>query len=118
MEEGALNKKFSLLALGVAAAVAAAVAGTTGVARSATASVTPLPSSSCSPIVYKGSGSPDFIVASDLPLQGAIRHQTVQVSRAELWALANAGWKAGSFKIGYQSCDDSTAQTGGWDTAK
>src|SRR5438309_1813434 len=118
MEEGALNKKFSLLALGVAAAVAAAVAGTTGVARSATASVTPLPSSSCGPIVYKGSGSPDFIVASDLPLQGAIRHQTVQVSRAELWALSNAGWKAGSFKIGYQSCDDSTAQTGGWDTAK
>src|SRR5207302_2670960 len=107
MEEGALNKKFSLLALGVAAAVAAAVAGTTGVARSATASVTPLPSSSCGPIVYKGSGSPDFIVASDLPLQGAIRHQTVQVSRAELWALSNAGWKAGSFKIGYQSCDDS-----------
>ena len=113
-----MSRRFSLLALGIAAAVAAAVAGTTGTARSATASVTPLPSSSCGPMVYKGSGSPDFIVASDLPLQGAIRHQTVQVSRAEIWALANAGWKAGSFKIGYQSCDDSTAQTGGWDTAK
>jgi len=118
MEEGALNKKFSLLALGVAAAIAAVVAGTTGSARSATASVTPLPSSSCGPIVYKGSGSPDFIIASDLPLQGAVRHQTVQVSRAEIWALANAGWKAGPYKIAYQSCDDSTAQTGGWDTAK
>src|ERR1051326_2172399 len=118
MEEGALSKKFSLLALGVAAAVAAAVAGTSGVARSATASVTPLPSSSCGPVVYKGSGSPDFVIPSDLPLQGAIRHQTVQISRAMIWALANAGWKAGSFKIGYQSCDDSTAQTGGWDTAK
>ena len=118
MEEGALNKKFSLLALGVAAAVAAAVAGTTGIARSATAGVSPLPSSSCGPVVYKGSGSPDVIVASDLPLQGAIRKQTVQVSRAEIWALANAGWKAGSYKVGYQSCDDSTAQTGGWDTAK
>jgi len=118
MEEGALSKKLSLLALGVAAAVAVVVAGTTGSARSATASVTPLPSSSCGPIVYKGSGSPDFVIASDLPLQGAVRHQTVQVSRAEIWALANAGWKAGSYKIGYQSCDDSTAQTGGWDTAK
>jgi branched-chain amino acid transport system substrate-binding protein len=118
MEEGTLSKKFSLLALGVAVAAIAAVAGYTGTARSATAGVTPLPSSSCSPVVYKGSGSPDFIVASDLPLQGAIRHQTVQVSRAEIWALANAGWKAGSYKIGYQSCDDSTAQTGGWDTAK
>ncbi len=113
-----MSKKFSLVALvGAAVAVAAVAAGYTGSARSA-AAVTPLPSSSCGPVVYKGSGSPDFIVASDLPLQGAIRAQTVQVSRAEIWALANAGWKAGSFKIGYQSCDDSTAQTGGWDTAK
>jgi branched-chain amino acid transport system substrate-binding protein len=103
--------------VGAAAVVAAVAAGYTGSARSAT-SVTPLPTSSCGPVVYKGSGSPDFIVASDLPLQGAIRAQTVQISRAMLWALANQGWKAGSYKIGYQSCDDSTAQTGGWDTAK
>jgi len=114
-----VSRKVSLLVLvGVAAIVAAVAAGYSGAARSATASATPLPSSSCGPVVYKGSGSPDFIVASDLPLQGAIRHQTVQVSRAEIWALAEAGWKAGSYKIGYQSCDDSTAQTGGWDTAK
>jgi len=114
-----VSKKLSLLALvGVAALVAAVAAGYTGSARSATAGVTPLPSSSCGPIVYKGSGSPDFIIASDLPLQGAIRHQTVQLSRAEIWALAQAGWKAGSYKIGFQQCDDSTAQTGGWDTAK
>jgi branched-chain amino acid transport system substrate-binding protein len=69
-------------------------------------------------VVYKGSGTPDFIIPSDLPLQGAIRHQTVEISRAMIWALAEKGWKAGSYKIGYQSCDDSTAQTGGWDTAK
>ena len=69
-------------------------------------------------MIYKGSGSPDYIIASDLPLQGAIRHQTVQISRAILWALAQKGYKAGSLKIGYQSCDDSTAQTGGWDSAK
>src|SRR5438552_2156544 len=103
--------------VGVAAA-ASVVAGFSGTARSATSGVTPLPSSSCGPVVYKGSGSPDYIIASDLPLQGAIRHQTVEVSRAEIWALAQAGWKAGSYKIGYQSCDDSTAQTGGWDAAK
>jgi branched-chain amino acid transport system substrate-binding protein len=42
----------------------------------------------------------------------------VQISRAMIWALQQAGWKAGPYKIGYQSCDDSTAQTGGWDTAK
>jgi len=114
-----VSKKVSLLVLvGAAAVIAAVAAGYTGAARSATASISPLPSSSCGPVVYKGSGSPQYIVASDLPLQGAIRHQTVQISRAMLWALANAGWKAGSYTIGYQSCDDSTAQTGGWDTAK
>jgi len=106
-----------LALLGAAVVVAAVAAGFTGSARSAT-SVTALPSSSCGPVVYKGSGSPDFIIPSDLPLQGAIRHQTVQISRAMLWALAQQGWKAGSYKIGYQSCDDSTAQTGGWDTGK
>jgi branched-chain amino acid transport system substrate-binding protein len=113
-----VSRRFSLLALvGAAIVVAAIAAGYSGSARSAT-SVTALPSSSCGPIVYKGSGAPDYIVASDLPLQGAIRHQTVQISRAMIWALAQQGWKAGSYKIGYQSCDDSTAQTGGWDTAK
>jgi branched-chain amino acid transport system substrate-binding protein len=119
MEEERVSKKFSLMALvGAAVVVAAVAAGYSGSARSATAAITPLPSSSCGPVVYKGSGSPDFIIASDLPLQGAIRGQTVQISRAMIWALADAGWKAGSYKIGYQSCDDSTAQTGGWDTAK
>jgi len=114
-----VSRRFSLLALaGAAVVVAAVAAGYSGSARSATSSATPLPSSSCGPVVYKGSGSPDFIIASDLPLQGAIRHQTVEISRAMIWALAEKGWKAGSYKIGYQSCDDSTAQTGGWDTAK
>ncbi len=113
-----MSRKVSVgVLLGATVAVAAVVAGYAGGARSAT-SVTPLPSSSCGPVIYKGSGSPDFIIASDLPLQGAIRHQTVQVSRAEIWALANAGWKAGSYKIGYQSCDDSTAQAGAWDSGK
>jgi branched-chain amino acid transport system substrate-binding protein len=115
---GSVSKKFSVLALvGAAAVVAAVAAGYSSSARSA-ASVTPLPSSSCGPVVYKGSGKPDYIIASDLPLQGAIRHQTVQISRAIIWELAQKGWKAGSLKIGYQSCDDSTAQTGGWDSAK
>ena len=113
-----MSKKFWVLALVGAAAVVAAVAAGYSSSASATSSITPLPSSSCGPVIYKGSGTPDYIVASDLPLQGAIRHQTVQISRAILWELAQKGYKAGTLKIGYQSCDDSTAQTGGWDTAK
>src|SRR3954452_11030942 len=115
---GSVKRKVSLLAfVGAIVVVAAVFAGYSGSARSAS-KVNALPSSSCGPIVYKGSGKPDFIIASDLPLQGAIRKQTVQISRAMFWALQQKAWKAGSWKIGYQSCDDSTAQTGGWDSAK
>ncbi|MES1246237.1 MAG: branched-chain amino acid ABC transporter substrate-binding protein, partial [Actinomycetota bacterium] len=113
-----MKKKVSLLVfVGAIVVVAAVAASLSGTARSAS-KVTALPSSSCGPIVYKGSGSPTYIIASDLPLQGAIRKQTVQISRAMIWALQQKGWKAGSATIGYQSCDDSTAQSGGWDSAK
>ncbi len=78
----------------------------------------PLPASSCSPIVYKGSGSPKYLIASDLPLQGSGRTQTIEMTKAIQFILAGAGWKAGAYTIGYQSCDDATAQAGKWDSAK
>jgi branched-chain amino acid transport system substrate-binding protein len=112
-----VSKKFWVTALGATIIVAAVAAGYSGSARSA-ASVNALPSSSCGPIVYKGQGKPDFIIPSDLPLQGANRHQTLQISRAMIWALQQKAWKAGNWKIGYQSCDDSTAQAGAWDSGK
>jgi branched-chain amino acid transport system substrate-binding protein len=113
-----LRRKFSLSVVGVAVIAIAVATGYSATAHSATKGLSPLPSSSCGPVVYKGSGSPDFIVASDLPLQGAIRAQTIEISRAMIWDLAEAGWKAGPYKIGFQSCDDSTAQAGGYDLAK
>jgi branched-chain amino acid transport system substrate-binding protein len=111
-------KKFSIAAVGAIVVIAAIAAGYSGSARSAGSGVTPLPSSSCGPVVYKGSGSAQYIIASDLPLQGAIRHQTLQISRAILWELQQKGWKAGALNVGYQSCDDSTAQSAGWDSGK
>ena len=33
-----------------------------------------LPSSSCTAIEYEGDGDPDYIIASDLPLQGVVAH--------------------------------------------
>ena len=67
---------------------------------------------------YKGSGSRDVIIASDLPLQGAGRAQTTQMVQAIKFALKQRNLKAGGKQIGYQSCDDSTAQAGAWDSAK
>jgi branched-chain amino acid transport system substrate-binding protein len=92
--------------------------GDTNGGSSAGGNVTALPASSCSSIYYEGDGDPDFIVASDLPLQGAGRAQTSEMVEAIKFALKARDFKAGDHKIGYQSCDDSTAQTGGWDSAK
>jgi branched-chain amino acid transport system substrate-binding protein len=77
-----------------------------------------LPASSCSNIYYEGSGTPEMIIASDLPLQGSGRTQTVQMTAAIKFILKQKGFKAGSHTVGYQSCDDSTAQAGKWDSAK
>jgi branched-chain amino acid transport system substrate-binding protein len=78
-----------------------------------------LPSSSCGPVFYKGSGSPQYLIATDLPLQGAGRAQLLAMQQAVQFVLEKQfNFKAGNFTIGYQGCDDSTAQTGAWDPAK
>ena len=66
----------------------------------------------------KGSASAKFLIASDLPLQGSGRTQTIQMTQAIKFILNGAGWKAGAYTVGYQSCDDATAQAGKWDSAK
>src|SRR4051812_2851023 len=79
-------------------------------------SLTALPASSCSAI--QGSKDADFLIASDLPLQGAGRTQTVQMTQAINFVLEQHGNKAGGHTLAYQSCDDSTAQAGKWDSGK
>jgi branched-chain amino acid transport system substrate-binding protein len=80
--------------------------------------VTELPSSMCSGLEYEGEGEPDVLVASDLPLQGSSRTQTVQMVEAIRKVLSDAGYKAGDTNVAYQSCDDSTATAGKWDSGK
>ena len=70
------------------------------------------------PIRYEGDGDPDFLIASDLPLQGANRALTTQMADAVEFVLKQHDWKAGDKNIGFQSCDDATAQAGSWDSAK
>ena len=77
-----------------------------------------LPSSSCTAIEYEGDGDPDYIIASDFPLQGSSRTQTLQIVAAIRYELGQRDWKAGDYNIGYQSCDDATAQAGKWDSGK
>ena len=80
--------------------------------------VTALPSSSCTAIEYEGEGDPDYLIASDFPLQGSSRTQTEQIVASIRQELQNREWKAGDYNIAYQSCDDATAQAAKWDSAK
>jgi branched-chain amino acid transport system substrate-binding protein len=80
--------------------------------------VSALPSASCTDVEYEGEGEPQVLVATDLPLQGSSRTQTLQIVGAVKQVLASAGWKAGDVNVGFQSCDDSTAQAGKWDPGK
>jgi branched-chain amino acid transport system substrate-binding protein len=75
----------------------------------------PLPASSCSAI-QNASGK--YLVASDLPLQGAGRTQTIEMTKAIAFILKQHGWKAGKYTLAYQSCDDATAQAAKWDSGK
>jgi branched-chain amino acid transport system substrate-binding protein len=81
-------------------------------------SVKALPSSSCTKVQYGGSGQPDVLIASDLPMQGAAGERSRQMVDAIQLVLEQANWKAGSKKVAFQACDDSIKKTGAWDEAK
>ena len=70
-----------------------------------------LPTSACSAI-ESGGRDPDVLIASDLPLRGETGRITRSMSAAILFVLRRHGFKAGEHTVGYQSCDDSTAQVG------
>jgi len=77
-----------------------------------------LPSSSCTALEYEGEGEPDVLLASDFPLQGSSRTQTIQIVEAIRYLLEQSNFKAGDHNVAYQSCDDATAQAGKWDSGK
>jgi branched-chain amino acid transport system substrate-binding protein len=118
MEEDGLKRRgllgFLILLVAVLGLTAAACGGDDD---GGGAEVTALPSASCGPI-RQGEEEPDALIASDLPLQGANRALTTEMADAIEFVLEQRDWKAGDLTIGYQSCDDSTAQAGSWDSAK
>ena len=72
-----------------------------------------LPASVCSPVY--GEGRPDVLLAADLPLQGyGSNALTIQMSNAIRFVLARHHFRAGRLNVGYQLCDDSSAETGSW----
>jgi branched-chain amino acid transport system substrate-binding protein len=114
-----------IVAAAVLALIAAGCGGSSKSGSSGTNSssggggnATTLPASSCQGLYFEGSGKPDYIVPSDLPLQGSGRTQTIEMTNAIKFVLKQANFKAGKYTVGYQSCDDSTAQAGKWESSK
>jgi branched-chain amino acid transport system substrate-binding protein len=110
------SKKTLFVALGLLVAALALVAS--GCGGGDDGGVTALPASSCSDVEYGGEGDPDVLIASDLPLQGGDRVQTLQMQDAIRFVLEQREWKAGDLNVAYQGCDDSTAQAAAWDSGK
>jgi DNA-binding SARP family transcriptional activator/ABC-type branched-subunit amino acid transport system substrate-binding protein/DNA-binding beta-propeller fold protein YncE len=78
----------------------------------------PLPATICGPLLYPRPGSPQFIVASDLALRGPAGESTRPIRQGIETLIREHGFRAGKYTIGYQSCDDSTVQSGSFDLAK
>jgi branched-chain amino acid transport system substrate-binding protein len=81
------------------------------------AGVRPFPASTCERVVA-GSEESDLLVVSDLPLQGGVRITTTQMAQAIAFVFRERKFRAGRFRVAYQSCDDSVARTGLFDDAK
>jgi DNA-binding SARP family transcriptional activator/ABC-type branched-subunit amino acid transport system substrate-binding protein len=74
-----------------------------------------LPSPACSAVVSGGGESPRLLIVSDLPLQGEGRPITQAIAEGVRHVLQQRGFEAGGHSVGFQSCDSSTAQSGGSD---
>jgi ABC-type branched-subunit amino acid transport system substrate-binding protein/streptogramin lyase len=68
--------------------------------------------------VVAGSDAPDLLIASDLPLQGPDSAAPRALEGAIRFTLEQRRFKAGEFSVGYQSCDVSTPQSGGFEFRK
>ena len=75
-------KTKGMFLVGLLIAVVALVAAGCGGGDEGSAPPEALPSSSCTAIEYEGDGDPDYIIASDFPLQGSSRTQTEQIVAA------------------------------------
>ena len=73
--------------------------------------------SSCTELA-SGGKKPDILIASDLALQGPEAAAPRGMVDAIRFVLQDNGFRAGEYVVGYQSCDDSTAQSGKYEDRK
>jgi len=113
----ATNEVTRTLALPGNVQAIAAGAGSAWVSVVGGTSAGPLSTAACGQ-PESGGKSPDLLIASDLALQGQSGLQARPMADAIRFVLRRHRFRAGSYAVGYQSCDDSTAQVGGWSNVK
>jgi hypothetical protein len=83
------------------------VAGAPGGSLAATApgqaQIAALAPSVCGPVMFGAGNAPQHILVSDLPLRGSPTLPTRQMSAAIAYVLREHGYRAGRFRLGYQS---------------
>ena len=73
---------------------------------------------SCGPVIYGGSGRPDHIIVSDLPMGAGPRIPARQMAEAIAFVLRSHRFRAGARTVGYRVCDDWSGSTAVFDPAK
>ena len=107
----ATNQVAARVPVGAAQALAAG-AGSAWVSVAGGSRSGVLPASACGELVA-GGGRPDVLIASNLTLRGPSDVVTPTMVDAIRFVLQDHGFRAGEHTVGYRSCDDSTAQSGG-----
>ncbi len=110
------NKVTTSVPVGAAQALAAG-AGSAWVSVAGAPRDGTLPASTCTEVA-SGGKKPDVLIASDLPLQGPDGAGPRGTGRRDPLRGRDNGFGAGEYVVGYQSCDDSTAQTGRYEDRK
>jgi ABC-type branched-subunit amino acid transport system substrate-binding protein len=87
-------------------------------ASATAAGIRPLPTSFCHRPFYGGGQPAQRLIVSDLPLQGGLRLSSQQMTDAMAFVLRQRGFRAGRWRVAYQSCDDAVAATRLPDNAK
>jgi DNA-binding SARP family transcriptional activator/ABC-type branched-subunit amino acid transport system substrate-binding protein len=92
------------LALAVAVGVGAFALSDDG--GESTPPLTTIASPACSSLHYDGSGSPQLLIAADLPLQPGFLETTTPMVNAITLVLERREYTAGRYRVGLQVCDD------------
>lgn len=98
----------------------AAIAGAAATAASGATRVVPLPATSCSSVVPTTTRT-QLLIASDFPIRSTftpVRDTTLRMQAAIRFILARHGYRAGRFRVAYQSCDDSSPESPSGDLAR